>query len=292
MKWSYAKNIVLIMLIILNVLLFGLRSRDKTNEYTLSDEAEINIKNVLENYNVFLYATLPTEYYPMKNIEITRRQIDNDSIIKHFFKKTEDVKKTNDGNKEIYYLEDNEYVEIYRNGVVKYISILEANTDSELPREDAYKMLTDFIPRVYKGNRIYKPTVYNKENNEYIYTYYNTYNGITVLNDYMKATISNEKLEVEVWGTDILNYVGNKTKIISVDEALFNFTKNVFLDNEESVYISDIELGYYAINDNLIINNNVISEPYYKVSVRYYGDYYINAYTNKIYDKNLLEINY
>ena len=53
--------------------------------------------------------------------------------------------------------------------------------------EEAYEILTDFIPRVYKGNAFYKPTFYNKENDKYIYIYYNTYKNALVLNDYIKT---------------------------------------------------------------------------------------------------------
>ena len=293
MNWSYAKSIIIVLLIILNLILCGIRINDSNNRYLLDEEAESNIRNILVSYNYHLYTVLPKEYYPLREIKASKRNIDNLTVANHFLKDENKINKRNDGNKEIYYIDDKEYVEIYRNGKINYYQKIDQNhealIDNNITKTEAYNILTKFMGRVYKGDRIYKAVGYSKENGVYKYTYYNTYQGTNIFNDYIQIEIHNDHIKAEIWGVNVSSSNLPKKEIIPVDEIIFNFVKNV-PSIEEGTYITDIKLGYYAINEELMVNSEVFEKPYYKISIRYHGDYYVDAYSNVIYDNNLIRI--
>ncbi len=295
MEWSKAKNIIIILLVVLNVFLGFAINMKNNNKYILNEESDKNLRESVSKLNVFLsYVELPKKSFPMRNIEISVREVDEEKVLKAFFK-SKDVSSTMGDNKKIYCNpnKDNEYVEIHRNGMVRYIKSFENSYDEEeFTRENSKKILDEFLGRTYRNVNSYKDVVYKKENNIYTYVYYNTYGKNLLFNDYIKASVYNDRIEVEVWGMNVNGYSGIKKDILSVDEVLFNFSKNISDTLKEPIYIDDIQIGYYGINDDLLVNTTLISQPYYKVSIKYGLDYYINAFTNEIYDSNLLKVDF
>lgn len=290
MKWSFSKNVLIILLILLNVLMFAVRYSARNNAYTLHSDNEQNIRNILYKNNFLLYTLLPSEFYPLRTLEGTFESVDGDDIARFYFSDKNYEKKI-EGTKDIYYRDDKSYVEVYRNGKVVYYEAIPKNSpelsDGEITKDEAYEMLTTFYRKIYKGDRTYKAEGYDKEAGVYKYYYYNQYKDTYIFNDYVQIQIFMDHIEAEIWKVNV-KAKGDKTNdLIPVDEALFNFVKNVKIETEESIYITDIALGYYAINDLLATDEKVIEYPYYKISIKHNGDFYINAFTNEIYNSKL-----
>lgn len=290
MKWSFSKNVLIILLILLNILMFAVRYTSRNNAYTLHSENEQNIRNILYDHNFLLYTLLPTEFYPLRPLEGTFESVDGEDIANFYFADRNYEKKT-EGTKDIYYKDANTYVEVYRNGKVVYYEGLSKGSpelsDGEIDKDEAYEMLTTFYRKIYKGDRTYKAEGYDKEAGVYKYYYYNQYKDTYVFNDYVKIQIYLDHIEAESWKVNVKPSSDKTNDLIPVDEALFNFVKNVKIETEESIYVTDIALGYYAINDLLATDEKVVEYPYYKISIKHNGDFYINAYTNEIYNSKL-----
>lgn len=293
MNWSYTKNIIITLLLILNLLLASIRIGTNKANYSLSDEVETSVRHILSVYDYQLYTFLPDNFYPMKKAKASQRQVDGQVIADHFLDK-DNINKVNEGNKDIYFNEEDTYVEVYRNGKVNYYWTFDKDNeifkDNTIDKDEAYELVSKFMIKVYKGDRIYKAISYDKENNIYKYEYYNTIRDNIILNDYIKINVYQDHLEAEMWGVNVSLTSDKKEDILPIDEILFNFVRKVSNENLEEKYITDIQIGYYALNDDVMVNGDQIEYPYYKISVKYDSDYYINAYTNEIYDKNLIKI--
>lgn len=293
MNWSYAKVIIIILLLLLNIGLGIIRIEEDRSKYTLSEEVEDNIRNILKIYDYQLYTFLPEEFYPVKNAKATQRPVDALTVAQRFFdKKT--YNKSSEGNKDIYFSSEDTYVEVYRDGKIFYYEKFSPSDpylqDKIIDKDEAYDLVTKFMLKIYKGDRIYKAASYDKEDNIFKYVYYNTLHDTYLFNDYIKINVYQDHIEAEVWGSNV-SYNGDKPKdILPIDEIIFNFVKNVRNENLKEKYITDVQLGYYALNGDALVNGEQIEYPYYKITVKYDSDYYINAYTNEIYDSNLIKV--
>ena len=69
MEWERAKTTILVIFLLLNIALGGLRFFDH-QRYSLTFEQEQNIRSVLNRHNIQLY-TLPIRFAPMRPIEIS-----------------------------------------------------------------------------------------------------------------------------------------------------------------------------------------------------------------------------
>lgn len=294
MNWSFTKTVFIILLLALNLGLGIIRLETSKSKYTLSEKVEDNIRNILSIYDYQLYTFLPDSFYPMKIAKATQRSIDKDQVANHFFGSNTEFKKSTEGNKDIYFTDENTYVEVYRNGRVNYYWTFDKESeelaDGIINKDEAYKIVSKFMLKVFKGDRIYKAVSYDKEDNIFKYEYYNTLRGQYLFNDYIKINVYQDHLEAEMWGMNVSLSSDKEKQILPIDEVLFNFVKKVTNENLEEKYISDIQIGYYALNDEVMIKGEVSEYPYYKISVKYDADYYIDAYTNEIYDKNLMQI--
>ena len=171
MNWSYTKVIIIILLALLNIGMLGIRLNNDRAKYSLSSEVEDNIRHILKVYDYQLYTFLPSEFYPMKTAKENLRTVDNGSIANHFFGKG-GYQSTKEGNKETYYRDEDTYVEVYRNGKINYYEKIKDNEvllDGVIDKDEAYDLVTKFLLKVYKGDRIYKAASYDKENNIYMF---------------------------------------------------------------------------------------------------------------------------
>ena len=126
--------------------MFAVRYSEKNNAYTLHSENEQNIRNILYKNNFLLYTLLPGEFYPLKTLEGSFESIDGDDIARFYFSDKNYEKKT-EGTKDIYFKDDNTYVEVYRNGKeVKfydgYAQEIVTAADPQY-KEDYYKYIYD-----------------------------------------------------------------------------------------------------------------------------------------------------
>ena len=83
MEWERAKTTILVIFLLLNILLGGLRFFDN-QRYRLTFEQEQNIRSVLNRHNIQMY-TLPIRFAPMRPIEISGFYYCDDFLYRVFF---------------------------------------------------------------------------------------------------------------------------------------------------------------------------------------------------------------
>ena len=84
MEWERAKTIILIIFVLLNLALGGLRFADY-RRYWLTGEQERNIRIVLEQNNVLLYTNPLRRFTPMRPIEVYGFHYEEDFLLGLFF---------------------------------------------------------------------------------------------------------------------------------------------------------------------------------------------------------------
>ncbi len=284
MDWSKTTNIILILLLILNVFLRVVVVLENKKTYTIGEERIENIKNIANKNNVKLNFDSFTEYYPMKCIELSKMELDSKKVLDKFFGKEAELNTLIRENRRIYYIKDSEYAEIYRNGLVKYVSQFDTPLSSG---EDLKKLENKFYQRIYVKNKNYELNKYVINDDVSVYIYYRTTGKrYYLLNDYIKILVYNDRIEAESWQFNVLGYKEKGKEIIPYDEILYHFIRlmSSALDEMEIVYF---KLGYYTVNNDLLLNNTVTIEPYYLIILSDGTEFYINAFTNELYDKNL-----
>ena len=84
MEWERAKTIILIVFVLLNITLGGLRFADH-RRYWMTSEQERNIRIVLDQNNIQLYTDPIRRFTPMRPIEVRGFYYDEDFLLDLFF---------------------------------------------------------------------------------------------------------------------------------------------------------------------------------------------------------------
>lgn len=286
MNWNRVLNVLILIFLLLNVVLFVLKQKTDVEKYTLSSEREQQLRDILTTEkNIAVYDYLPA-FYPKSRLELQTPQVDQEKIKEMFFEGDVKISMTEnnaekyyDGQQEIYFYKgDNKGVVFYKGTNKNYVP---KNSSENAIIETAKKFAND----IFLGKAKMVLTHTHTVDGEYIFLFNEQYRKQTLFCNYVTIRIDkNGVKEAQALRYKPLDFLTSSLNIVAVDEALYNLMFSLNNSNNELLKITDIDLGYdLDIDDNV---NAVIFEaiPYYRVKMVNGEDYFINAYTNKIKD--------
>ncbi len=285
MNWSKAKNISIVILLILNVILFCIITYSGKKNI-LSVENEKAIITLLNKNNIEVHDKIPKKSSQMPILSLVYKENDIDKL-KNIFFDTEDVKRSVELNSTI--LKNEQKILTIDGSNIKYINENIKGGIANLSKSDAQKLVNQFITnKLKKEYDNYKFHSLNIVNNKYNLRYYESYKNYNLFSNYISFDITNEGIQsVEIVKYEQTGIISMDRNICSADEALLTFLYEVQNEFDKVTRINKIELGY-TLDETNQRNKDGRAVPCYRISADSNKLYYINAYTNQLIRKFII----
>lgn len=260
MEWNKAKNLILILLIVVNIILLVLNIY-KINSNTVSEERIQNISNICQNNDISINCALPEGIMSAPQLSIKKYDYDYVKLQQIFFGSITDVKRTDDITSSIF-TRDNEKLTV-ENSRVNFTT---QNRDYAQYVNNISELLGKFDIERKCGNMIY---------------YFQNYSGTPIFSNYICIDLSSsDKMIITLNYNTVQKTVGSRRKVIGADEAIYCAIDSINNDIEGSKQITMVEKGYYDSRTSL--TQEAAIPPVYAI---YVNDkiYYVNSYTGSCY---------
>lgn len=295
MNWAKFKNSAIIAFVIINLILYILNTSKFNTNYILNTKKIQAIEQILTANKIdYSYVVLPKKYEPLAKLEFEEREISNKEVYETFFADNDTINSKLSENLIEYYKDGIGTLEIYKNGSIKFKydnsskkdTVLSAVETKILANEELKKL--DFLENTYELSQRYV------DNNNYIYEYNPKFDDKYIFMSYVKITVSKKGVEVvDIYEVKKKGFDTKTREVISIDRVLLNLVMKIDkldINNNygyNNIQIMGIDLGYNIKNKYIYKNINKKAEPYYKILINDKDIFYINAYTNYIYNKDL-----
>ncbi len=281
MNWDKSKNILIIVLLLLNIIISCLLLIDR-NKYILSHSQEVAIKNLLLANNITLSDQIPKKYAPMAQINALTNNPNTDFLCSAFFPH-EDIQITQEFGKTIItsgvkkITVDDEVIVVDDPSLAEKIDLSD--------EKKVFKMANQYFKAVesklklngYQFDNVKKIGEYN------FFTYTKKYNNSFHFNEYIKLKIGENGVQEILFSyPQVEEEFGIKRKICSVDEALASFMDEIRSTETQNIHITKIDLGF-AYEDAVHDAGSVKEIPVYRIYTAENDEpFFINAYVNEV----------
>ncbi len=278
MNWSFAKNISIVCLIVLNILLGGLVYFTST-KYTLTSVQERALNNYLSQSNVTLNGKPVKNFAPMCALTITPYPFGTDEVRKLFFPDSSEASGITVS------LEDGAAVLHARGGQTCTIdgnTVYYENPENfmgpAIENTEAEKTAKAFMaqaPNLFKGFALDK--TYTQDGTT-ILEYRSKYqSSILYANALLLAVNSNGIEQAEIQMNEINGTDGAAREILSPDAALYLFVQNAnYILGDEPISLDSMDIVYTDAENGTAV-------PCYRFYLEGGGQpVLINAYTNEV----------
>ncbi len=284
MNWDKAKNIVILLLILLNVSLLGLNRYYSNERYALSRERENAIYEVLADNGIGIYTNLVDSFWPMRRLSVQITTLETDTLRKMFFEDGDEVKVTIEFNKTI--LRSGTKTLTIENNLIVYEDAAQAPEMQEIDRDTALSQSNAFLNGLGEEYAAFQLDNTKKTGEGYLFEYFSQYKGNKVFSIYSKISVDGagvRRAEISYFKTE--SFTGQREEICSTDEAVLTFLKEIRREGRKgSVFIDSMELGYGLQEETEVAEGKHIRlVPCYRIHIiGREAPYMINAYTNEI----------
>lgn len=259
MEWSKAKNVILLMLIAVNIILFVTNIYKKETN-SVNDDRVANITNICRSKDISISCDIPKDITPTAQLAVRDYDFDYVKLQQIFFGTISGVKRSSDVTSVIFTRNDERLV--VENSRIIFTSPKKEYTTYV---DGIKELLGDFdVERKTQGS------VY----------YFQSYRDMPIFSNYICVDTSGDNIAVTVNYSKALNPIGSKKTIIGADEALYGAISYICEDIEGQRTITLIEKGYYDSRTTLSEDGTI--PPVYAI---YVNDrvYFVNAYTGSCY---------
>lgn len=293
MNWNRAINLLIVVFLIMNLVLYGYGKKYEQNKYNLSEARVTKLNQVLNKKNISLYNYIPPNY-PLRGLAMKPPALEIEAVVERIFKQQEYSLEEDEvrGNR---YFNEKQSLTFYtgkRKGYIYYNGKQSAYVPKNMTVEEVEKialqmgrdLLGDNVTLAVTYKENLKDNSYRVEINE---IYDKKINFQTFIQLVIKETGIEQALAVRYKPID---FVGKEKFVFPIDEILYRLTD--YLEKEEILKanpeqnnvktIRDIDIGYYVVD----VEQQAISydaDPYYRIIFDGGDTYYVNAYTNTVF---------
>lgn len=285
-------NELIAIFIFLNVALFTFNVVKTVANYKLNQTRIDNVIYALEQKGIYLETQLPRSFTPkvqanLSDLVGSKTTVERYNIVNALFgDKSGEVIVTKDSNApgSIIHKYGSESLEFNKN-TITYINTDTSNKENEnMSIKNAKKACRAFIKRL-NYSKVFKNAYiqYNEVENGLEMTFFQRYKGIPVFDTYItfKLTAGQiQKATMQLGKVCQLEGDMRKKVIYPIDLVLFGIDDE--LELKKPIYITNITLGYKAVDEKNIALLGAPLIPVYKIELKGLNNpIYVNAYTNK-----------
>ncbi|WP_458408474.1 two-component system regulatory protein YycI [Anaerotignum sp.] len=286
MEWGRAKQFVIVLLVILNVVLAGLNYRQR-QENTMTSAQERAIFEVLSQNGITMYTDLPTDLVSMPRLEVELPEYSKETLERLFFG-SEKTTVTVKGSQNLY---RNEYASLTLDGAH---GLFKKNTveigKGEMTKADAQKEAQKFIDGTEYFFGTYDEPVVTEMKDGFRVDFFGVYKRENVFANYFSILVTQNGIrQIEFEYCPIVDYNGEKRELAFSDEALLTFMREWKKSGTaEQATIHRIELGYDKMERSTAATDGAIYlDPCYRIYLMEEEEpYLVNAYTCQIFYKD------
>ena len=285
MEWKSVKNLLLVMLLLMNMIL-GFFNYQQYQENVLTSSQEKAIYQVLSQNRIILYTDILTKFPPMRKLSLSAPIYSRDEM-KHQFFAQEEASITVEFNKTIITSETKTLTMEGNKGQLSFLNGTRENKKVTLA--EARKEAEEFIHSL-KNMENFEVGNVQETRNGYKVTFFQIYKGEYVFANCFEVYVGEKGIShvtLNYYNTE--GFTGDKKDICFSDEALLTFLVEIEKEREETgiyetVTIQKMELGYdFQEMEDLKVDNVAKLVPCYRIYVLgKEKPYTINAYTNEI----------
>ena len=284
MEWEKAKNIVILLLVILNIGLFGLKITEK-NQYRMSVREQEAAAEVLAARGMTLSCDWVLEHAPMRELAVTIPAMDINDWRDRLFAEDETVTLQVDFDRS--FLHSESQILMLANNQLSLMS--EGNGAVEpFTQENAQAVAEAFLQMASPQEGNLSLGDVEAGDGYYIFTYYNMYKGYALYSCFRKITVT--PAGVTAYFATYYNtqgFTSEKKSICSAAEALLTLCYELEAQEENAggpYVVEEISLGYDFMDEQTVEAGNTLTMvPCYFVRVSGFDDpFIIQAYTNQL----------
>lgn len=281
MNFGRILNIFILLFIVINIVLAGLYEYKQQDKYTLSNERKELLREILGENDIAVYTLLPN-FYRRRKINVEPVSINTDSYPQNFFKDGYTLKPL-----EKRYIKGYESIIILDSKKIAYEKVGQAvieNFNEDTVRKIGHELMGRLT--MGKGKMVLTSSLPSDDDTYYRLIFNDRVGGDDVLfMSYVELTIyKNGNIEGHSERYRVTESIEDKKQITPIDEVLYRFMNNIRLaENNESIYIKGIDIGYYKDVDREMSSTRsiVTAVPCYRIRLDNGMFYYIDAYTNR-----------
>jgi len=292
MNWNRVINVFLLIFALLNIFLWRYQIQYEENRYTINQVRKDQLSTVLSNNGISSYVFLP-EYYPTSQLELEAPSIDKNEISTSILgddytrglKDGMEVHESNLGSI-TYYTDVKQSYIFYKGSGVKY---LPKDLTSSAVDQVAKEFARDLFGKDVKMEITVRKNIKDSEEEAgYQLEMNEIFRDKIIFQTFIKLRITRQGImEALAVRYKPLDYYGNNKNIYPYDEAIYSLIyymkENETQDIEGEGHISDVDIGYYIMDvDTRRYEYQV--DPYYRIIFSDGSVYYINAYTNDVFE--------
>ena len=286
MEWKAVKNLLLVLLILLNGVL-GFFNYRQYQQNVLTSSQERAIYEVLSQNHIILYTDLLTKFPPMRKVSLKAPNYSRDDIKQQFFA-GEETTITVEFDKTII---KSPQKTLTMEGNQGNIVFTEGTRQSQkITLEQAKKEAGLFVDTLKKSNEKFEIGSVREIEDGYEITFFQKYKGLWIFANYYKVTVGQNGISsVKLTYFEVEGFTGEKKDICFSDEALLTFLIEVEKEREqtgiyETITVQKMELGYdFKQMEELTADSVAKLVPCYYIYVLGKEEpYRINAYTNEM----------
>ena len=286
MEWGNAKQFVIVLLVIINVVLAGLNYRQR-QENTMTSAQEPAIFEVLSQNGITMYTELPTDAVSMSRLEMELPEYSKETLERLFFG-SEKTTVTVKGSQNLY---RNEHASLTLDGAHgMFKKEMVESGKGDLTKEDAQKEAQKFIDGTEHFFGTYDEPMITEEEEGFRVDFYGVYKRENVFANYFSVFVTKGGIkEIEFEYCPVVNYSGEKRELAFSDEALLTFMREWKKNGSvEQATIHRIELGYDKMERSTAsTDGEIYLDPCYRIYLMEEEDpYLVNAYTCQIFHKD------
>jgi hypothetical protein len=284
MNFGRVVNIFIIIFLIANIVLYGAYEYISRKQYTISTEKEIQLNEILAKNNIYIYCLLP-KYEPRKKMLVKHQELEKEKLAREFFEDSYTYKLQ--AYQEIFQKEDEQII-VFKGGKEGVISYTNNSSETELnyqSKAEVVKFGKQLMNKLTmkKGNMKLTSSQLDDNNNYYNLEYNDIMKKEIIFSNYVRIRINgNGVISADSYRYEPVKFLGEKKRIVSVDEVLYKFMYNMRQkDNNELIKIMGIDIGYHVEEYDMSDKDIIEAEPCYRISLGSGEVHYINAYNNK-----------
>ena len=278
--------------LVLNIALLTFNIVKTIHRYRINTTRINNVTYALEQKEIYLETQLPRNFTPKSQANLSdfigsNTTAERDNMVSALFGENSGkviVTKDSSAPKSIIHRYGSESLVFNKNTIVYTNTDVSESSNKEISLQSAKKICRDFIKRLNYNKKFNNAYIQHRNNEDNIeITFFRNYKGIPVFEEYIRFELMGETIQkatIKIGKISQLDSDRIKKTIYPIDLVLFGIDDE--LEIEKPMYITDITLGYKAIDESNIMLLGTQLIPTYKIEIRgLKNPIYVNAYTNK-----------
>ena len=285
MEWERAKTTILVIFLLLNIGLGGLRFFDH-QRYRITFEQEQNIRSVLDMHNIQLY-TVIRQFAPMRPIEISGFYYSDDFLIRVFFDGEEVSSYTDEWGVYVMWAEDGRRLE-NSNGFIFFETGQSQEATETVSRDFAESLTGEFVDRHFENFELdIVHDAYDFYGNHGIRRIYReVFQGVMVYSNFIEFFVASEGItQIEMQFGRVIGHAHVPPRMIfPPDEVLLTFMQRFrHIAAETPIFINRMDMVYAKLYHYDEVGSVSLGVPFYRIFIM--GSDFpllINAFTNAL----------